>query len=63
MTLLLILLSSLVGGVVSVLLAATVLVVRTSFVDRALPRLISFSTGALLGAAMLGMVLKEGETL
>ncbi|HOQ62290.1 MAG TPA: ZIP family metal transporter [Vicinamibacterales bacterium] len=63
MTLLLILLSSLVGGVVSVLLAATVLVVRTSFVDRALPRLISFSTGALLGAAMLGMIPHASRTL
>lgn len=63
MTLLLILLSSLVGGVVSVLLAATVLVVRTSLVDRALPRLISFSTGALLGAAMLGMIPHASRTL
>jgi len=55
-TFLLIIASSLVGGVVSVLLAATVLTVPPSHLERALPRLISFSTGTLLGAALLGMI-------
>lgn len=56
MTFLLIVASSLVGGLVSVLLAGTVLAVRPALLDRALPRLISFSTGTLLGAALLGMI-------
>lgn len=56
MTFLLIVVSSLVGGVVSVLLAGTVLAVRPALLERALPRLISFSTGTLLGAALLGMI-------
>jgi len=56
MTFVLVLVASLAGGVVSVLLAATVLGLHASFVDRALPRLISFSTGSLLGAALLGMI-------
>jgi len=56
MTLLLTLASSVVGGLLAVLLAATVLGMHAPFVDRALPRLISFSTGALLGAALLGMI-------
>jgi zinc and cadmium transporter len=56
MTLLLIVLASLAGGVISVLLASLVLALRTSALERALPRLISFSTGTLLGAALLGMV-------
>lgn len=56
MTLLLIVASSLVGGILSVLLAATVLAVRPALLEPALPRLISFSTGTLLGAALLGMI-------
>lgn len=56
MTLLWILVSSLLGGVVAVLIAASVLAVRPTLVERILPRLISFSTGALLGAALLGML-------
>ncbi len=56
MIVLLILASSVAGGLLSVFLAATVLGLHASFVDRALPRLISFSTGALLGAALLGMI-------
>lgn len=63
MTFLLILGSSLAGGFGAVLLAGTVLVVNASLVDRALPRLISFSTGALLGAALLGMVPHAAEIL
>lgn len=63
MTLLLILGSSLAGGLASVLLASTVLVVRGSLLERALPRLISFSTGALLGAALLGMIPHAVEAL
>jgi zinc and cadmium transporter len=63
MTLLLILGSSIAGGLGAVLLAGTVLVVNASLMDRALPRLISFSTGALLGAALLGMVPHAAEVL
>jgi zinc and cadmium transporter len=48
--------ASLVGGLLSVLLAAGVLAVRPALLDRALPRLVSFSTGSLLGAALLGMI-------
>jgi zinc and cadmium transporter len=55
-TLLWILVFSLVGGVVSVLLASTVLAVRPALLEPALPRLVSFSTGTLLGAALLGMI-------
>lgn len=56
MTFWLIVLASLAGGVLSVLLAATVLTVRPAVLDAALPRLISYSTGTLLGAAFLGML-------
>lgn len=56
MTFILIVASSLLGGVVSVLIAATVLALRPTLVEPALPRLVSFSTGALLGAALLGML-------
>ena len=56
MTFLLILGASLVGGILSVLLAGSVLAIRPALLDRALPRLVSFSTGALLGAALLGMI-------
>jgi zinc and cadmium transporter len=56
MTFLLIILSSLVGGLVVALIAGTALAVRAPAVDRVLPRLISFSTGALLATALLGMV-------
>lgn len=63
MTFLLIIGSSLLGGVASVLLAGTVLAVRPSYVERALPRLISFSTGTLLAAALLGMIPHAAEAL
>lgn len=56
MTLLWILVASIAGGVLSVLLAATVLSLRPALLERALPRMISFSTGSLLGAALLGMI-------
>ena len=56
MTFLLIIGASLAGGIVAVFLAGTVLLVRPIFIERALPRLISFSTGTLLGAALLGMI-------
>jgi zinc and cadmium transporter len=56
MKLLLILGASVVGGLLAVLLASTVLAPRAPRVERALPRLVSFSTGTLLGAALLGMV-------
>ncbi len=45
------------------LLAGTVLSVRPSHLDSALPRLISFSTGTLLGTALLGMVPHAAEAL
>jgi zinc and cadmium transporter len=63
MTFLLIVASSLAGGLVSVLLAGTVLAVRPSLFERALPRLVSFSTGTLLGAALLGMIPHAAESL
>jgi zinc and cadmium transporter len=55
--------ASLAGGLVSVLIASTVLAARPTLMERALPRLISFSTGSLLGAALLGMVPHAAETL
>lgn len=55
--------ASLAGGVLSVLLAATVLWVPARRMERLLPRLVSFSTGALLGAALLGMIPHAAEEL
>ncbi|HOU93922.1 MAG TPA: ZIP family metal transporter [Polyangiaceae bacterium] len=63
MTLLLILVGSLTGGVVSVLLAGTLLAVRPAALARLLPRLVSFSTGTLLGAALLGMIPHAAEAI
>jgi zinc and cadmium transporter len=63
LTLLLVLVFSLLGGVVSVLLAATVLAVRQEVVERVMPRLIAFSTGTLLGSALLGMLPHAAEDL
>jgi zinc and cadmium transporter len=62
-TLLLIVGASLLGGLVTVLLAGTVLFVRPAFLERAVPRLVSFSTGTLLGAALLGMLPHAGRAL
>ncbi len=56
MTLVFILAAALAGGLVSVLLAAGVLALQPAAVERWLPRLVSFSTGSLLGAALLGMI-------
>ena len=44
------------GGVLSVLAAAVFLVLREPLRNRVLPHLISFATGALLGAAFLGLL-------
>jgi len=63
MTFLLIIGASLVGGLLTVLLAGTVLAMRASLMDRALPRLVNFSTGALLGAALMGMIPHAAQTL
>jgi len=51
-----ILVFSLLGGVLSVMAAATLLVVPTGWRDRAMPHMVSFATGALLGAAFLGLL-------
>jgi zinc and cadmium transporter len=56
MTQLVILGASLVGSIISVLLAGTILAVRPALLEKAVPRLVSFSTGSLLGAALLGMI-------
>lgn len=63
MTLFFIIISSLAGGVLSVLAAAVVLAVPSFAVDKVLPRLISFSTGTLLGAALLGMIPTAASSL
>lgn len=55
-TFLLIVGSSLLGGIISVILASSVLAINGPLLERALPRLISFSTGTLLGAALMGMI-------
>ena len=55
--------ASLLGGVLSVLLAATVLALRPQLLEPMLPRLVSFSTGTLLGAALLGMIPHAAGTL
>ena len=46
----------LLGGLLSVLAAALFLVLRESLRTRLLPHLVSFATGALLGAAFLGLL-------
>ena len=46
----------LVGGVLSVLAAALFLVLSEALRNRLLPHLVSFATGALLGAALLGLL-------
>jgi zinc and cadmium transporter len=58
-----ILAASLAGGILSVLLAAAVLWIPAGRMEKLLPRLISFSTGALLGAALLGMIPHASEEL
>lgn len=61
MTLVWIVLGTLVGGLFSLLGAATILLVKRSQQERMLPRLVSFSTGALLAAAFLGMIPAAAE--
>ena len=51
-----IILFCLVGGVLSVLAAAIFLVLHEPLRNRMLPHLVSFATGALLGAAFLGLL-------
>lgn len=46
----------LLGGLLSVLAAALFLVLRESLRNHILPHLVSFATGALLGAAFLGLL-------
>jgi zinc and cadmium transporter len=46
----------LLGGVLSALAAALFLVLKESHRDHLLPHLVSFATGALLGAALLGLL-------
>jgi zinc and cadmium transporter len=55
-TLLWIILFTLVSGVLSVLAAGLFLVLPAKTRDAALPHLVSFATGALLGAALLGLI-------
>jgi zinc and cadmium transporter len=52
----------LVGGVLSVLAAAVFLVLREPVRNRMLPHLVSFATGALLGAAFMGLLPHALET-
>jgi len=51
-----IILFCLLGGLLSVLAAALFLVLRESLRNHLLPHLVSFATGALLGAAFLGLL-------
>jgi len=51
-----IILFCLIGGVLSVLAAALFLVLSEQLRNRLLPHLVSFATGALLGAALLGLL-------
>ena len=51
-----IILFCLLGGLLSVLAAALFLVLSESLRNRLLPHLVSFATGALLGAAFLGLL-------
>ena len=46
----------LVGGVLSVLAAAVFLVLKEPLRDHLLPHLVSFATGTLLGAALMGLL-------
>jgi zinc and cadmium transporter len=54
---------TLLGSLISVLLAATVLAVRPSILEKALPRLIGFSTGTLLAVALFAMLPHAARTL
>lgn len=63
MTLLAIVGACLLGSLLPVLLAGTVLAVRPALLERAVPRLVSFSTGTLLAAALLGMLPHAARSL
>ena len=60
--LLVILLVTVVGGVASALLASTFLLAGAQVRNRLLPHLVSFATGALLGAAFIGLLPRAIET-
>lgn len=60
---LLIVLFSLLGGVLSVLAAAVFLRAGASTRERVMPHLVSFATGALLGAAFIGLLPHAAEAL
>ena len=51
-----IILFCLLGGLLSVLAAAVFLILSESLRNQLLPHLVSFATGALLGAALLGLL-------
>lgn len=51
-----IVLFTLLGGALSALAASVFLVAPESLRNRVLPHLVSFATGALLGAALLGLL-------
>ncbi|MBN1944462.1 MAG: ZIP family metal transporter [Bradymonadales bacterium] len=63
MTLIYVIVFALLGGIGSLLLASSVLLVKPPTMERWLPVLISFSTGTLLGAAFLGMIPHAAEQL
>lgn len=53
---------SLIGGTVSVIAAAGLLVIPRTHHERIMPHMVSFATGALLGAAFLGLLPEALET-
>ena len=57
-----ILLVTVIGGVASALLASTFLLAGAQVRNRLLPHLVSFATGALLGAAFIGLLPRAIET-
>jgi zinc and cadmium transporter len=63
MTFVLIIVFSLLGSVGVAVLSATALLVKDDVIVRLVPRLVSFSTGALLGAAFLGLLPHAAKSL
>jgi zinc and cadmium transporter len=61
--LLLIVVFCLLGGLLSVLAAASFLGLPAAFRERVIPHLVSFATGALLGAAFIGLLPEAMEML
>jgi len=47
---------SLIGGLLSVILASSILLLSDNARDKAVPHLVSFAIGALLGASFLGLI-------